>query len=42
MGREAETVVRVLRLIRSYDDDEPIQFRIIRRGNELVAEGHVE
>ena len=41
-AREAETVGRVLRLIRSYDEDEPIRFRIIRRGNELVAEGHVE
>jgi hypothetical protein len=41
-AREAETVGRVLRLIRSYDEDEPIQFRIIRRGSEMVAEGHVE
>ena len=41
-AREAETVGRVLRLIRSYDEDEPIRFRIIRRGSELVAEGHVE
>ena len=41
-AREAETVGRVLRLIRSYDEDEPIRCRIIRRGNELVTEGHVE
>ena len=41
-AREAETVGRLLRLIRSYDEDEPIRFRIIRRGSELVAEGHVE
>ena len=41
-AREAETVGRVLRLIRSYDEDEPIRFRIIRRGSERVAEGHVE
>ena len=41
-AREAETVRRVLRLIRSYDEDEPIRFRIIRRGSEMVAEGHVE
>ena len=41
-AREAETVRRVLRLIRSYDEDEPIRFRIIRRGSEIVAEGHVE
>ncbi len=38
-AREAETVPRVLRLIRSYDEDEPIRFRIIRRGSEIVAEG---
>lgn len=37
-AREADTVGRVLRLIRSYDEDEPIQFRIIRRGSELTAE----
>jgi hypothetical protein len=41
-AREAETVGRVLRLIRSYDEDEPIRFRIIRRGSELVVEGYVE
>ena len=41
-AREAETVGRVLRLIRSYDEDEPIRFTIIRRGSELVVEGHVE
>ncbi len=41
-AREAETVGRVLRLIRSYEEDEPIRFRIIRRGSELVAEGYVE
>ena len=37
-SREADTVGRVLRLIRSYEEDEPIPFRIIRRGSELVAE----
>jgi len=41
-AREVETVGRVLRLIRSYDEDEPIRFTIIRRGSELVVEGHVE
>ena len=41
-AREADTVRRVLRLIRSYDEDEPIRFRIIRRGNEMVAEGFRE
>jgi S1-C subfamily serine protease len=41
-AREAETVGRVLRFIRSYDEDEPIRFRIIRRGSELVVEGYVE
>jgi S1-C subfamily serine protease len=41
-AREAETVGRLLRLIGSYDEDEPIRFRIIRKGSELVAEGHVE
>ncbi len=41
-AREVETVGRLLRLIRSYDEDEPIRFRIMRRGSELVAEGHVE
>ena len=41
-AREVETVGRLLRLIRSYDEDEPIRFRIIRRGSEVVAEGHVE
>ncbi len=40
--REAETVGRVLRLIRSYDEDEPIRFRIIRQGSEMVAEGFLE
>ena len=40
--REAETVGRVLRLIRSYDEDEPIRFRIVRRGSELVTEGFIE
>jgi S1-C subfamily serine protease len=38
-AREAESVRRVLRLIRSYDEDEPIRFRIIRMGSEMVAEG---
>ena len=38
-ARDAETVRRVLRLIRSYEEDEPIRFRIIRRGSEMVAEG---
>ena len=41
-AREAETVGRVRRLIRSYDDDEPIRFRIIRQGSEMVAEGFIE
>ena len=41
-AREADTVGRVLRLIRSYDEDEPIQFRIIRRGSELTAEGFLQ
>ena len=41
-AREADTVGRVLRLIRSYEEDEPIQFRIIRRGSELTAEGFVQ
>ena len=41
-ARDAETARRVLRLIRSYDDDEPIRFRIIRRGSELEVEGYVE
>ena len=41
-AREAETVGRLLRLIRSYDEDEPIRFRIIRQGSELVAEGFIE
>jgi len=41
-AREAETVGRVLRLIRSYDEDEPIRFTIIRRGSELVVEGYME
>ena len=40
-AREADTVGRVLRLIRSYEEDEPIQFRIIRRGSELVMEGYI-
>jgi hypothetical protein len=38
-ARDAETVGRVLRLIRSYDEDEPIRFSIIRQGSELVTEG---
>ena len=38
-SREADTVGRVLQLIRSYDQDEPIPFRIIRSGDELVVEG---
>ena len=38
-ARDTETVGRVLRLIRSYDEDEPIRFRIIRQGSELVTEG---
>ena len=38
-AREAGTVGRVLRLIRSYDQDEPIRFRVMRQGSELVAEG---
>ena len=41
-AREADTVGRVLRLIRSYDEDEPIQFRVIRRGSELTAEGFLQ
>ena len=38
-AREAESVGRVLRLIRSYDEGEPIRFRVMRQGSELVAEG---
>jgi len=38
-ARDAETVGRVLRLIRSYEEDEPIRFTIIRQGSEMVAEG---
>ena len=38
-AREADTVGRVLRLIGSYDEDEAIRFRIIRRGSERVVEG---
>ena len=38
-ARESDTVGRVLRLIRSYDEDEPIRFRIMRQGSEMVAEG---
>ena len=38
-AREADTVGRLLRLIRSYEEDEPIRFRIIRMGSEMVAEG---
>jgi len=38
-ARDADTVRRVLRLIRSYDEDEPIRLRIIRQGSELVTEG---
>ena len=41
-AREAETVGRLLRLIRSYDEDEPIRFRIMRQGSELVAEGFLD
>ena len=41
-AREADTVSRVLRLIRSYEEDEPIRFRIIRQGSELVTEGFLE
>ncbi len=41
-AREVDTVGRVLRLIRSYDDDEPIRFRIIRRGSETEAEGTID
>ncbi len=41
-AREVETVGRLLRLIRSYDEDEPIRFRIIRQGSEIVAEGFLE
>jgi hypothetical protein len=40
--READTVGRVLRLIRTYEDDEPIRFRVIRQGSERVAEGFLE
>ena len=38
-SRDVETVGRVMRLIRSYDEDEPIRFRIMRQGGEMVAEG---
>ena len=41
-AREADTVGRVLRLIRSYDEDEAIRFRIIRRGSERVMEGFLQ
>ena len=41
-AREADTVSRVLRLIRSYEEDEPIRFRIIRQRSELVTEGFLE
>ena len=41
-ARDAETVGRVRRLIRSYEEDEPIRFRIIRQGSEMVAEGFIE
>ena len=37
--READTLARVLRLMRTYEEDEPIRFRVIRRGSEMVAEG---
>ena len=40
--RETDTVGRVLRLIRTYEEDEPIRFRVIRRGSELVAEGFLD
>ena len=41
-ARKADTVGRVLRLIRSYDKGEPIRFRIIRMGSELVTEGFLQ
>lgn len=41
-AREADTAGRVLRLIRSYEEGEPIRFRIIRQGSELVAEGFLD
>jgi S1-C subfamily serine protease len=41
-GREADTAGRVLRLIRTYEEDEPIRFRVIRRGSELTTEGFIE
>ena len=41
-ARETENVGRVLRLIRSYDEDEPIRFRILRSGSELVTEGFLQ
>ncbi len=40
--READSVGRVLRLIRTYERDEPIRFRVIRQGSEVVAEGFLD
>ena len=41
-AREVDTVGRVLRLIRSYEEDEPIRFRIMRQGSEVVAQGYLD
>ena len=41
-AREADSVGRVLRLIRTYEEDEPIRFRVIRNGAELVTEGRLD
>ena len=38
----ADSVGRVLRLIRTYEEDEPIRFRVIRNGAELVTEGRLD
>ena len=40
--READTAGRVLRLIGTYEEDEPIRFSVIRQGSEQVAEGFLE
>ena len=41
-ARETDSVGRVLRLIRTYEEDEPIRFRVIRNGAELVTEGRLD
>ena len=37
--READTVGRLLRIIRTYQEDEPIRFRVVRQGSERVTDG---